>query len=57
MNDTVLMMFPSAMMTEKTWISDSGACLHILNNDTGLYDIREVKELVKIGNGKAKLGR
>ncbi len=36
MNDTILMTFPSAKMTEKTWIADSGASLHITNDDTGL---------------------
>jgi len=52
MNGTVLMTFPSAMRTKKTWIADSGALSHITNNDTGLYDICEVKELVKSGNGR-----
>ncbi len=52
MNDTVLMTFPSVKMTKKTWIADSGASSHITNDDTRLYDVEDVKELVKIGNGK-----
>ncbi len=52
MNDTVLMTFPSTTMTAKTWIADSGASSHITNDDTGLYDVQEVKEPVKIGDGK-----
>jgi len=52
MNDTILMTFTLATLTQKTWIADSGASSHITNKDTGLYDICTVKEPVRIGNGK-----
>ncbi len=42
MNGTDLMTFTSVMITEKTYIANSGASLYITNDDTRLYNIYKV---------------
>jgi hypothetical protein len=37
---------------ENIWIGDSGASCHYCNNDLGLFDVRDVSERIKVGNGK-----
>ena len=33
------------------WIGDSGASCHLVNDDTYMYDVKIIKEMIKIGNG------
>ena len=50
--DTVLMAVQTrAQIMSKTWIADLGGSTHIMNDLQGLYDIEEIEELVKIGDG------
>ena len=35
------------LFTKNTWIKDSGASCHITNDDTGLYDITDIDELIQ----------
>jgi len=39
-------------LMNRTWIADSVASSHIMNDDKGLYQMKKFKELIKIGNGK-----
>ena len=43
------------MFTNYRWICNWGALCHITNNDTGMYDITDIKKLVQYicGNIKA----
>ena len=51
--DTVLMtMCSKASVSKEIWIADSAASTHITNDDVGLYDVKSVKEAVRIGDGK-----
>jgi len=34
------------------WIANSAASTYITNNKVGLYDVKDIHKLVKIGNGK-----
>ena len=38
-------------LTEDTWIADSGTMCHITNSLEGLYDLKDINERVKLGNG------
>jgi len=40
-------------MSEDIWMGDSGASTHMGNCEKGMFEVREVKESVKIGNGKS----
>jgi len=50
--DTVLMTIEgTSKPCDNIWIADSVASTHITNDETSLYDARNIKELVKIGDG------
>jgi len=34
------------------WIADPAASTHIINSKKGLFDMKNIKEPVKIGDGK-----
>ena len=34
-------------------IGDSGSTCHLVNDDTYMYDVEEISEKMKIGNGEA----
>ena len=36
--------------TEFTWIADTGASCHMTHDDTGMTEVREIDEEVKIGD-------
>jgi len=40
------------MLTDDTWVTDSGATCHITNSLEGLYDTKSIRESVKIGTGE-----
>jgi len=35
--------------TENTWIADSSTMCHVTNDDSGLYEVTEVRERVRLG--------
>ena len=37
---------------EHTWIGDTGASCHMMNNETGLYEIEWINDRVTLGSGK-----
>jgi len=43
----------AAKFTRNTWICDSGASCHMINNDTGMYDVQIINESVTVGNGQS----
>jgi hypothetical protein len=51
--------YPS--FTDNTWIGDTGSSCHIVNDDTGLYDITPISEVVGGIGGQSiratKMGR
>jgi len=52
-NDTVLMTIDGAAKPKNAmWIADSAASTHIVNSEKGLYNVKNIKEPVKIGDGK-----
>ena len=38
--------------TADTWIGDTGASTHMGNSDAGMFDVKEINDPVRIGNGK-----
>jgi len=42
----------SKVLTEHTWIADSGATCHITNLLEGMFDVCDIKESVTIGTGR-----
>jgi len=46
---------------EDIWIADVAALTHIVNSEVGLYDVKSIREPIKIGDGKlvytTKVGR
>ena len=52
-SDMVLMTIATnACMTKTMWITNSAMSTHITNDDTGLYNTKNMKEAIQIGNGK-----
>jgi len=49
--ETALMATTMKVVSETTWIADSGATCHITNDSTGLYDIEPMETLVTLGDG------
>ena len=39
------------LFTKNTWIGDSGALCHIMNNDTGLFEIINISKLIQRSSG------
>jgi hypothetical protein len=37
---------------ENNWIGDSGTSCHYINNDVGLFDVRNDSKKVTVGKGK-----
>ena len=40
-------------VTTDTWIGNSGASCHMTNDDTGMYDFKEIREDLTVGSGKS----
>jgi len=38
--------------TENTWIADSSTTCHVTNDESGLYEVTEVRERVRLGDGQ-----
>jgi hypothetical protein len=38
---------------EDIWICDSGACGHYCNSSNGLFNVENIKENIKVDNGKS----
>ena len=53
--DSQDMVFAATSKTEKftndIWICDSGACCHYCISDEGLFDVKDIHESIKVGNG------
>ena len=41
----------SSKFSERTWIADSGASCHMINDDSGMFKVKTTSEKVKIGQG------
>jgi hypothetical protein len=41
--------------TDDIWICDSGACEHYCTSSKGLFNVREIKQCITVGNGKSML--
>ena len=39
-------------MTKHTWLADSGASSHYVNNDDGMFDVKIQDSSIMIGNSK-----
>jgi len=52
-NNMVLMMIDGAAKPRNAmWIANSAASMHIVNSDKAMFNIKNIKEPVKIGDGK-----
>jgi len=43
---------PTDVYSAHTWVADSGASCHMINNDSDLYDVRPIDNVITIGSGK-----
>ena len=43
----------SHKITDKTWLADSGASIHMTNSDEGMYNIELIESTITIGDGKS----
>ena len=43
--------------TKNTWIGNSGASCHITNDDTGLYNVTNIKKLLKGSLGNMSIAK
>jgi hypothetical protein len=41
------------ILTDDSWICDSGACGHYYNSDKGLFDFKDTNEKITVGNGES----
>jgi Reverse transcriptase (RNA-dependent DNA polymerase) len=57
--DSQDMVFAATSKTEKftndIWICDSGACCHYCISDEGLFDVKDIHESIKVGNGNTMM--
>ena len=42
-----------ASFTNKTWIGDSGASCHLDNDDSGMYDVEDINDIIGMPDGKS----
>ena len=40
--------------TKNTWIGNTGISYHIINNDTGMFDTKQINESIQGSLGKIK---
>jgi hypothetical protein len=38
-----------------TWLGDSGASSHCMNNDVGMFDVQVINEPIQVGNGNCMI--
>jgi hypothetical protein len=46
------MMDPKCQRHHNLWLADSGALCHMTFDDKGMFDYREIKSQIKIGNSQ-----
>ncbi len=51
-NNMLMMVEGDVKPHNDVWIANSAASTYITNNKVGLYDVKDIHKLVKIGNGK-----
>jgi hypothetical protein len=56
--DTTFSVASKAKMSQfgpNTWLGDSGALSHYVNNDVGMFDVTVISEPIKVGNGNCRI--
>jgi len=48
----IVTVVPMIKMSKKMWIAHMAASMHITNEEQGLYDVKNIKESIKIGSGE-----
>ena len=41
------------MISNNTWLGDSGASCHLSKSDKGMFNIKKINSGIKLGNGKS----